>query len=122
MVTLQGHPTRSPIYLKQRAPPLPLRSGNHSYNIKYGPAPKPLGYQNKGGLISKGIFTLVPSSKKLCQINVPQHFTFDLPPVIRRKKSIKYGVFAELSVMGFELQIIFVKSYFQIFYFKNLKS
>merc|ERR1711971_1230034 len=42
---LQGYPTTPRIFLKQRGPPLPLRSGNHTYNIKYGPAPKPLGYQ-----------------------------------------------------------------------------
>ena len=93
--TLQGHPTRSPIYLRQRSPPLPLRSGNHTYNMKYGPAPKPLGYQNKCGLISKDIFCLVPSSKKCAKsmsLNISSLISRHL---FENKISIKHGLFAE---------------------------
>ena len=31
---------------------------------------------DQGGVISEGIFSLAPPSKKMNQINFPQHFTF----------------------------------------------
>ena len=84
-----GYPTTPRIFLKQRGPPLPLRSGNHTYNIKYGPAPKPLGYQNKGDLISKGFnFQFGPILRKFAISMV-----FDISSLISRhlfeKKKIR---------------------------------
>ena len=43
---LQGYPSRAPIHINQKVP-LPLKSGNHTYKVKYGHKPiKPLGHQS----------------------------------------------------------------------------